>query len=113
MIRRPPRSTLFPYTTLFRSEDAKRIGERRRVRRRRTGGDDGERITDDVGEGEREDRGRSRGPGKLAALEAREVLADGVELVDGGAGGEQQPRHRLLLRQRDRRGSRRTRLLLA
>src|SRR5689334_24780478 len=24
MIRRPPRSTLFPYTTLFRSEDANR-----------------------------------------------------------------------------------------
>src|SRR5258708_24573056 len=24
MIRRPPRSTLFPYTTLFRSSDAKR-----------------------------------------------------------------------------------------
>src|SRR5690242_21088165 len=24
MIRRPPRSTLFPYTTLFRSEDGKR-----------------------------------------------------------------------------------------
>src|SRR5438445_1052692 len=24
MIRRPPRSTLFPYTTLFRSEDIKR-----------------------------------------------------------------------------------------
>src|SRR2546429_1476143 len=24
MIRRPPRSTLFPYTTLFRSEDAAR-----------------------------------------------------------------------------------------
>src|SRR5260370_30127686 len=24
MIRRPPRSTLFPYTTLFRSRDAKR-----------------------------------------------------------------------------------------
>src|SRR2546430_11419635 len=31
MIRRPPRSTLFPYTTLFRSEDARR----RRVHRRR------------------------------------------------------------------------------
>src|SRR3712207_7371217 len=28
MIRRPPRSTLFPYTTLFRSDDEKR----RRVR---------------------------------------------------------------------------------
>src|SRR3712207_8907080 len=27
MIRRPPRSTLFPYTTLFRSEEAKRAPE--------------------------------------------------------------------------------------
>src|SRR3989475_9518779 len=26
MIRRPPRSTLFPYTTLFRSADVKRCG---------------------------------------------------------------------------------------
>src|SRR3712207_9324622 len=25
MIRRPPRSTLFPYTTLFRSEDPERV----------------------------------------------------------------------------------------
>src|SRR3712207_8652363 len=32
MIRRPPRSTLFPYTTLFRSGGARR---RRGVRRRR------------------------------------------------------------------------------
>src|SRR2546430_3720083 len=28
MIRRPPRSTLFPYTTLFRSRDASRIDQR-------------------------------------------------------------------------------------
>src|SRR2546425_8525523 len=28
MIRRPPRSTLFPYTTLFRSDDAPRRAER-------------------------------------------------------------------------------------
>src|SRR2546430_6034982 len=27
MIRRPPRSTLFPYTTLFRSEEGDRPGE--------------------------------------------------------------------------------------
>src|SRR2546427_6025120 len=27
MIRRPPRSTLFPYTTLFRSGFAQRLGE--------------------------------------------------------------------------------------
>src|SRR3712207_5749130 len=26
MIRRPPRSTLFPYTTLFRSDDGSRVG---------------------------------------------------------------------------------------
>src|SRR5438270_13673218 len=37
MIRRPPRSTLFPYTTLFRSpaEDRPRRGDRRDARRRR------------------------------------------------------------------------------
>src|SRR5258708_30582828 len=33
MIRRPPRSTLFPYTTLFRSRSARR----RRARRGETG----------------------------------------------------------------------------
>src|SRR3989441_13127081 len=27
MIRRPPRSTLFPYTTLFRSEEERRLAE--------------------------------------------------------------------------------------
>src|SRR3712207_8307429 len=39
MIRRPPRSTLFPYTTLFRSprlgavQEAPEVGRRRRARR--------------------------------------------------------------------------------
>src|SRR5437870_10843275 len=49
MLRRPPRSPLFPYTTLFRSRLAARLGavpgrrgERRRVRLRRVhGGRDG------------------------------------------------------------------------
>src|SRR3712207_8502126 len=31
MIRRPPRSTLFPYTTLFRSEDDEALATRARV----------------------------------------------------------------------------------
>src|SRR2546430_10121874 len=35
MIRRPPRSTLFPYTTLFRSPRARRTRGRARVRRGR------------------------------------------------------------------------------
>src|SRR3712207_9268082 len=30
MIRRPPRSTLFPYTTLFRSSDDDEVGHRAR-----------------------------------------------------------------------------------
>src|SRR5438270_7481402 len=34
MIRRPPRSTLFPYTTLFRSLDRERQRDRRPGRRR-------------------------------------------------------------------------------
>src|SRR5260221_9693863 len=32
MIRRPPRSTLFPYTTLFRSQQVERSADRRRER---------------------------------------------------------------------------------
>src|SRR2546430_6172605 len=45
MIRRPPRSTLFPYTTLFRSRDRERVlrgggkpGRPRAPRRHRDGG---------------------------------------------------------------------------
>src|SRR5260370_18838689 len=38
MIRRPPRSTLFPYTTLFRSIDA--CAERSHVRERQHGAGD-------------------------------------------------------------------------
>src|SRR5256885_11207362 len=46
MIRRPPRSTLFPYTTLFRSRGAvagrgRRGGRRPPHHRRRGDGDDG------------------------------------------------------------------------
>src|SRR5256885_10181165 len=55
MIRRPPRSTLFPYTTLFRSEEGARDDQRGghdRLRRRR-----GERQPNDLG---RDVLGRSR-----------------------------------------------------
>src|SRR2546429_1407444 len=59
MIRRPPRSTLFPYTTLFRSHGRegiagvppeRRLAERHRISRRRdgrSGGDpDGGQVAD-------------------------------------------------------------------
>src|SRR5204863_9589455 len=35
-IQRPPRSTLFPYTTLFRSSDVRRAGLALQTRRRKT-----------------------------------------------------------------------------
>src|SRR5258705_3429388 len=38
MIRRPPRSTLFPYTTLFRSTSSRTSGNRRRLARAGTYG---------------------------------------------------------------------------
>src|SRR5438132_2934298 len=54
MLRRPPRSTLFPYTTLFRSRDARRaaaaagdLGDARGVGRHV---EDAGRAADDLGE---------------------------------------------------------------
>src|SRR3712207_8311400 len=41
MIRRPPRSTLFPYTTLFRSEDELQLSGGQRLREQR-----GEAVVD-------------------------------------------------------------------
>src|SRR5688572_32292081 len=53
MIRRPPRSTLFPYTTLFRSEPLRDLRQLGRLRRRRTLGANGHHggghFRDDVG----------------------------------------------------------------
>src|SRR2546430_12247661 len=72
MIRRPPRSTLFPYTTLFRSE-LQRVQRLPRVARRRRG-DEIERVVRQldlvlshrrVGHGAAEDRHH------LVALELR------------------------------------------
>src|SRR5258707_5470634 len=61
MIRRPPRSTLFPYTTLFRSRHRRTGGWRREVRGRRRvlsrhAGRRGDRRGEDVGA----DLGRDR-----------------------------------------------------
>src|SRR2546430_11833317 len=51
MIRRPPRSTLFPYTTLFRSHHARRVrGPLRHRRRRAFRGEPGTRSVRDRSE---------------------------------------------------------------
>src|SRR2546429_4059978 len=46
MIRRPPRSTLFPYTTLFRSQREQSTGAQRRQDPRRLRGRLGGRVQD-------------------------------------------------------------------
>src|SRR3712207_8528298 len=61
MIRRPPRSTLFPYTTLFRSAKGRKGGPRLRPQAR--GGD--------IAEGRRAKRGSH-----LRLLDARHLRAD-------------------------------------
>src|SRR3712207_7670616 len=66
MIRRPPRSTLFPYTTLFRSDDAPALHGDERVRDR---AEEREVVLDD------EDAG--------AALPGQ-ALDDGAERLDLG-----------------------------
>src|SRR5256714_6189150 len=61
MIRRPPRSTLFPYTTLFRSHVAPGCGERRGER------DHGERQ-------ERRDEGHRRSEEHTSELQSLAYL---------------------------------------
>src|SRR3712207_7494438 len=56
MIRRPPRSTLFPYTTLFRSEARGEVRTRRVTRRRQ-----GEHHRAPLGHGRRAVERRRRG----------------------------------------------------
>src|SRR3712207_7993221 len=58
MIRRPPRSTLFPYTTLFRSrerEDQREADRVRRLGRRREQPDQREHPGERVAEQEQQD----------------------------------------------------------
>src|SRR3712207_8585870 len=66
MIRRPPRSTLFPYTTLFRSVAVRPDRERRHVQRRRQRLGGGGGGTVDVGPGDEVDEG-DRGEGGAVA----------------------------------------------
>src|SRR3712207_7912071 len=69
MIRRPPRSTLFPYTTLFRSEqDGQRcdVGRRHQLEReqhdhqQRAHGDRREQVQKDTAQDREEDRKSTR-----------------------------------------------------
>src|SRR3712207_8775898 len=58
MIRRPPRSTLFPYTTLFRSHERRRHEQRHGVRRGRGERRRGVRAREAQRGGRRDQRGQ-------------------------------------------------------
>src|SRR3712207_8958905 len=87
MIRRPPRSTLFPYTTLFRSADPQRLveGERHhRVDQQRRAGEGGrgpralegeERAREEqVDAAEREREAEPRSEEHTSELQSRQYL---------------------------------------
>src|SRR3712207_7448168 len=70
MIRRPPRSTLFPYTTLFRSMPKQRAYARH-VRQIPRQADAGFAHPGEVGDDERLSHGRLAGPATLPTFRDR------------------------------------------
>src|SRR2546422_11175172 len=86
MIRRPPRSTLFPYTTLFRSRRGERAGARR------AGAED---VEEPRQRREPVARDRGRGCRRGAALSARPEPGVAAEALrpapDSGSGGRRPP----------------------
>src|SRR3712207_7674867 len=78
MIRRPPRSTLFPYTTLFRSPGrAAGVGFRRRAAggaRRAAGGDAGDPRPPVLGEAGEPPRHPPRSEEHTSELQSRQYL---------------------------------------
>src|SRR3712207_8858286 len=82
MIRRPPRSTLFPYTTLFRSDEGV-LG--------RQGGEDPLMVDfDDVGaEAVEQPHHREQGPGTVVELDSKPRHPSRPGEVPEEDGGEQ------------------------
>src|SRR3712207_8847196 len=85
MIRRPPRSTLFPYTTLFRSDGARLVDRVRRGTARAAGQPQGRRLHDRLlpavrpgrGAGVRDDRAAgppARSEEHTSELQSRQYL---------------------------------------
>ena len=66
-------------------EERVAVGVGRGIGQGGRGGDQGEVAQGHVGEQERELLGRARGERQAATFNSRKVLADGVDLGDGGA----------------------------
>ena len=82
-------------------DDRPGVGERRGIGHGRAGGDHRRVVAGHVGDRERQHRGRRGDRREPPALDAREVLPDGVDLADVGAGAQQRPGDALLLRERE------------
>src|SRR2546425_8526279 len=81
MIRRPPRSTLFPYTTLFRSREARGRQEVGAARRAPHSGDDDQRRTQARKGRFAAERLRRTALGRKGAQDLRHTV--GIALLDG------------------------------
>src|SRR3712207_8418622 len=80
MIRRPPRSTLFPYTTLFRSPPCEPRTRRRRIHTRRANraarrqGDRADRRTRRCASNEEKEASSRRSEEHTSELQSRQYL---------------------------------------
>ena len=84
---------------IFR-DDGARIRQRRRIRHRRSRRDRGRIVVRHVRYRQRHDLGALAGARQPAALDPRQMLANGVDLADRRARAQQRPGHLLLLRER-------------
>ena len=84
---------------VFRDQCA-RIGQRGRIRHRRSRRDRARIVVRNVRDRQRHDLGALPGARQPAALDPRQMLADGVDLADRRARAQQCPVHLLLLRER-------------
>src|SRR5262245_12470985 len=88
-------------TELILLQNGECVLKRGRIGGGRSRGDDVERIADNVRNDQAPERLAAERLRESAALDARQVLADGVHLVDGRAAGVQQFRHPLLVVERE------------
>src|SRR5215211_2536890 len=81
--------------------DAAGVGERGRIRNGWAGCDRGSIVVGNVRDRERHDLGALPGARQPPALDARQMLTDGIHFADRRAGAEQGAGHLLLQRNRD------------
>src|SRR3954468_18524688 len=81
-------------------ENGERVGKRRWIRRGRAGGDHVKRIANHVRNDQTEERPTAKGLSESPALDARQVFANGIHLLDGRPTGVEELRDGLLVFER-------------